>query len=76
MGVMLQHIGKLIVLAGLVLAVFGGLLYLLGRLGLGRLPGDLSFGGKNWRVYLPIGTCILLSALLTLLLYLLHRLRR
>jgi hypothetical protein len=34
---------------------------------LGRLPGDLSFGGSGWRVYLPIGTSILLSIALSLL---------
>ena len=73
---MLQQIAKLIVFAGLALAGLGGLLYLLARLGIARLPGDFSFGGKNWRVYLPIGTCILLSALLTLVLYLVSRLRR
>jgi hypothetical protein len=62
--------------AGLVLAGLGAVLYGLGRLGLGRLPGDLSFGGRNWRVYLPIGTCIVLSVLLTLILWLVSRLRR
>ena len=64
------------VIVGLVLAGLGGLLWALGRLGLGRLPGDVSFGGKNWRVYLPIGTSILLSVLLTLAMWLLSRLRR
>lgn len=62
-------------MAGAVMAACGGLVYLAGRLGLGRLPGDVSFGGRNWRVYLPIGTSILLSILLTLILYLVHRLR-
>ena len=75
-GAMFQQIGKVVVFAGLAIMAFGGLLYLLGRLGLGRLGGDVSFGGKNWRVYLPIGTCVLLSILLTLILYLVHRLRR
>lgn len=73
---MFQQIGKVVLFAGLVMTAFGGLLYLLGRLGLGRLGGDVSFGGKNWRVYLPIGTCVLLSILLTLILYVLGRLRR
>ena len=73
---MFQQIGKMIVFAGLAITALGGLLYLFGRLGLARLPGDISFGGKNWRIYLPIGTCVLLSILLTLILYVLHRLRR
>ena len=68
--------GKWMALTGAVLAVVGGLMYLFGRLGLGPLPGDVSFGGKNWRVYLPVGTCVVLSVLLTLLLWILTRLRR
>jgi len=73
---MFQQIGRMIVLVGLVVTTAGGIVYLLGRLGLGRLPGDVAFGGKNWRIYLPIGTSLLLSAVLTLILYLLIRLRR
>ena len=73
---MLQQIGKIILLAAAGLAVLGAVLYLLGRLGITRLPGDISLGGKNWRVYLPIGTSILLSILLTLALYILNWLRR
>ena len=73
---MFQQIGKMIVLVGLVVAAAGGVVYLLGRLGLGRLPGDMAFSGKNWRIYLPIGTSLLLSAVLTLIFYLLHHLRR
>ncbi|MGC9455614.1 MAG: DUF2905 family protein [Phycisphaerae bacterium] len=68
--------GKFVVLFGAVLVVFGGLLYGLGRLGVGRLPGDVSFGSGRWRVHLLIGTSILLSVLLTLGLHLLARLRR
>jgi hypothetical protein len=51
---------------GLVLAVVGILLEFAPALRLGRLPGDLSFGGPNWRVYIPIGTSLLLSIVLTL----------
>ena len=72
---MLQHVGKMVVVVGIALAALGGLMILLGRLGLGRVPGDLAFGGKHWRVFIPIGTCIVLSALLTLVLYLVGRFR-
>jgi hypothetical protein len=51
---------------GLVLAVVGILLEFAPALRLGRLPGDISFGGPNWRVYIPIGTSLLLSVVLTL----------
>jgi hypothetical protein len=40
---------------------------------LGRLPGDISIGGPNWRFYLPLATCLLLSLILTLLLRLFTR---
>ena len=40
---------------------------------IGKLPGDFSFGGANWRVYVPLGTSLLLSLLLTLLLTLLRK---
>ncbi len=72
----MQQIGKFVLAVGLVLAAAGGIIYLLGRLGVGRLPGDISCGGEKWRLYLPIGTSILLSILLTLVLYILARLRR
>lgn len=51
-----------------VLAVLGGLFLLFGRLGLDRLPGDLTFRGGSFTVYLPIGLMILLSIVGTILL--------
>ncbi len=73
---MFQHIGKLMLLTGLILAAAGALIVLLGRAGVGRLPGDLSWGGRGWRLFVPITTGLVLSAVLTLLLYVLARLRR
>lgn len=73
---MMQQIGKMVFIVGLACLAIGGLLYLLGRLGVGRLPGDISFGGRGWSIYLPIGTSILLSIILTLILYILARLPR
>jgi hypothetical protein len=43
---------------------------------LGRLPGDFAYTGKNASFYFPLGTCILISVVLTALLYLLSRFRR
>ena len=51
----------------------GLLLLLAGGLGLGRLPGDLAFGKKNVRVYVPIATSIMLSVVATIVLNLLSR---
>jgi Protein of unknown function (DUF2905) len=73
-----NNLGRLLIGLGLVLLVAGGLLLLLGRAGLplGKLPGDISYRGKNLSVYFPLGTSILLSVVLSLIFYLLSRFRR
>jgi hypothetical protein len=73
-----SDLGRLLIGVGLVLLIAGGLLLLLGRSGLplGRLPGDISYRGKNLSVYVPLGTSILLSVVLSLIFYLLSRFRR
>ena len=70
--------GKVLVLVGVVLAVGGLLLILLGRtsLPLGRLPGDIVYRGKNSTFYFPLATSILLSVVLSILLYVISRFRR
>ncbi len=55
------------------LLVLGGLFFLLGRLGLDRLPGDLVFKRGNFTVYFPIGLMILLSVIGTIVLNLFLR---
>ena len=64
--------------AGLVLAAIGGLLLLGGRLPLrlGRLPGDIAIQGRRGSFYFPIVTCLLLSAVLTLVMWLVSALRK
>lgn len=69
----LEALGKLILVAGLALAAAGGALVLFGKLGLGRLPGDFTFGGANWKIYFPLATSVLLSLLLTLILNVIAR---
>jgi len=71
-----QQFGKWLVAIGAMLVVIGVLVILLGRVGLFRLPGDFSFGGRNWRIYFPIASSILLSILLTLILWLIHHFSR
>jgi hypothetical protein len=58
--------GRVLIVLGLAIAVLGALVQVVPGFRLGRLPGDVSFGGSGWRVYLPIGTSILLSLVLTL----------
>jgi hypothetical protein len=74
----MNDLGRLLIGLGLLLVIGGGLLLLLGRTGipLGRLPGDISYRGKNFSVYVPLGTSILLSVLLSLVFFLLSRFRR
>ena len=74
----MNDLGRLLVGLGLVLLVAGGLLLLLGRTGLplGKLPGDISYRGKNLNVYFPLGTSILLSVVLSLVFYVISRFRR
>ncbi|MGI8773359.1 MAG: DUF2905 family protein [Acidobacteriaceae bacterium] len=74
----MMHLAKLLILTGVALVVAGGALLLLARLGLplGRLPGDISYRGKNVSFFAPLGTSLLLSLLLTVLLYLISRFRR
>jgi hypothetical protein len=71
-----QQFGKWLIAAGIIIAVVGVLVMLLGRVGLFKLPGDLEFGSKHWRIYIPIASSILLSIILTLILWLISRFRR
>jgi hypothetical protein len=70
--------GKLLVLLGMILVGAGIILILLGRthLPLGRLPGDIFYRGKNTTVYFPLATSLLLSVVVSLVLYLISRFRR
>lgn len=61
-----MNLGRILVTFGVILVAVGLLIELVPALRLGRLPGDFSFGGSGWRVYLPLGTSILLSVLLSL----------
>jgi len=72
----LQQVGKWLIFVGTAIVVLGALMVLLGRVGLFKLPGDLQFGGKNWRVFFPIASCIILSIILTLILWLINYFRR
>jgi hypothetical protein len=73
-----RDLGKLLVVCGLSLAVVGVLLLALGRLPLrlGRLPGDIAYKGPNSSFYFPVVTCILLSIVLTLIIWAVNYFRR
>lgn len=70
----MNELGKLLVLVGLVVAAIGALVWSgFGRGWLGRLPGDIHYTRGNFSFYFPIVTCLLVSALFTLLLWLFRR---
>jgi DUF2905 family protein len=70
--------GKLLIFLGALLVVAGVVVMLLGRMNfpLGRLPGDFLYRGKNTTVYFPLATSVVVSVVLSVLLYLLSRWRR
>jgi hypothetical protein len=71
---MLNEVGKLLVIVGLVIAAVGALLWSgFGRGWVGRLPGDISYTKGNFNFYFPIVTCLIVSATLTLLLWLFRK---
>ena len=71
-----QQIGKILILAGLCIAGMGVLIVVLGKFGLFKLPGDLEFGSRNWKVYIPIASSIVLSVILTLIFWLINYFKR
>jgi hypothetical protein len=69
-----DSLGKFLMIAGLLLLALGGLMFLVGKVPfLGRLPGDIVVERENFRFYFPLATCLLLSAVLTLIFWLLGR---
>jgi uncharacterized membrane protein len=65
--------GRMLVVIGLVLVAAGLAWPLLTRLGLGRLPGDIAIRGEHGGFYFPIVTCILVSLVLSGILWLMGR---
>jgi hypothetical protein len=71
-------LGKALVMIGVLVIVIGVALILLSKthIPVGRLPGDVVYRGKHTTVYFPLATSILLSVVLSALLYLIGRFRR
>ncbi len=62
--------GKILIVVGIVLVVAGVLWVIGDRLGLGRLPGDILIERNGTRIYIPITTSLLISALVSFVLWL------
>jgi hypothetical protein len=73
-----RELGKWLILGGLIVAAIGGLLFIGGRLPLrlGRLPGDIAIEGRRGSFYFPVVTCILLSVVFTLVMWLVSFFRK
>lgn len=71
----MSGLARLLVMLGLLLVFAGGVIYLLG-ISFGHLPGDFAWRRRNVSIYFPLGTCVILSLLLTLILYLFTRFHR
>jgi hypothetical protein len=61
-----MSIQRILIIAGIALVLAGFLWPWLGRIGLGRLPGDIVIEREGFRLYIPITTSLLISAVLTL----------
>ena len=74
----MSDVGKILIFFGIVLVGVGLLLVVLGRtnLPLGRLPGDILYRGKHTTFYVPLASCILLSVILSLLMYVVNHWRK
>lgn len=74
----MTDLGRLLIFLGLLLVVVGLIVVGLSRLNvpLGRLPGDMSWRGRGWSVSFPLATSVLLSVILSLILWAISRFRR
>lgn len=69
-----NYIGKFLILVGVIIIIIGALLLLAGKIPyIGRLPGDIVIQRKNFTFYFPLATSILLSLLITFIMWLIGR---
>ncbi len=68
-----MSISRLLVIFGLSLVALGLLWPVIHKIGLGRLPGDIVIERDNFRVYIPLATSLLVSVILSLILWLANR---
>lgn len=73
---MLQSLGKYLIIFGILLAIIGVIFVLGGKIGLGKLPGDIVIRRKNFTFYFPLITCIIISIVLTIVLNLILRIKK
>ena len=69
LGKTLLVTGGIVMMSGLLILVFGKIPFI------GKLPGDIAIKGKNWSFYFPLATSILLSIILSLIIYLIQKIK-
>ena len=71
----MQQAGKVLIIIGIILIIAGVIIYFAGnKLGwIGHLPGDIRIEKESVRIYIPITTMILISVVLSLILYLIRK---
>ena len=70
----MADLGRVLIVIGVILLIVGVVFLLAPKIPwLGHLPGDISYKKGNFSFYAPLGTCILISIVLTLILYLFRR---
>ena len=74
----MSDLGRILVWIGALILLFGVVLIVAGKMNLpiGRLPGDFTWRGKNTTVYFPLMTSVVLSVILSLVLYFVNRMGR
>ena len=70
----MNDLGKYLVITGLLIAVVGALIWSgFGKGWLGRLPGDINYSKGDFSFHFPVVTCLIVSAILTLLMWLFRK---
>ena len=71
----MTDLGKMLIMLGGFIVIAGAVLLLAGRfhVPLGRLPGDISYRGKNTAFYFPLTTCVIISIVLSLIFWLIGK---
>jgi hypothetical protein len=75
MIIVIGSLGKILIIIGVLLIAAGVLFILGGKLGLGRLPGDIVFKKGNFTFYFPLMTGIIISVVLTILFNIIRKLK-
>lgn len=72
----MEQTGKILIFTGIILIIAGVILYFAGnKFGwIGHLPGDINIAKENFRIYIPVTTMLLISAVISLVLYIIRKL--